>query len=73
MSDLLGWLKQFQDKIHGPISWKNNNLIVCTGCQEGLSLVVSTFLEPNDVILLQIPAYPGILSAVRITFQDCKK
>lgn len=65
-SDLRDWLRQFQDQAHGPISWKDYKVILCSGSQEALSLIVSTVLEPNDTIIMQTPSYPGTLSVVRL-------
>ncbi|KAK7604792.1 hypothetical protein V9T40_005978 [Parthenolecanium corni] len=64
-SDFVNWLKQFQDRFHGPLVWKAYDVIPSSGSQEAISLIVSTILESDDVVIIQTPTYPGVLSLLK--------
>jgi 2-aminoadipate transaminase len=39
------------------------NIVVTTGSQQGLSLLAQTFLDPGDVVFLEMPTYIGAIQA----------
>jgi 2-aminoadipate transaminase len=41
------------------------DLLVTTGSQQGLDLVTRVFVDPGDVILVELPTYVGAISAFR--------
>ena len=41
------------------------DLLVTTGSQQGLDLVTRVFIDPGDVILVELPTYVGAISAFR--------
>lgn len=41
------------------------NLLVSTGSQQGLDLVARVFLDPGDVVLVELPTYTGAITAFR--------
>lgn len=41
------------------------HLLVTTGSQQGLDLVARVFVDPGDVILVELPTYVGAISAFR--------
>jgi 2-aminoadipate transaminase len=42
-----------------------DRLIVTTGSQQGLDLVARVLLDPEDVVLVELPTYTGAISAFR--------
>ena len=40
-------------------------LLVTTGSQQGLDLVARVLLDPNDVVLVELPTYTGAITAFR--------
>jgi 2-aminoadipate transaminase len=42
-----------------------DHLLVTTGSQQGLDLVARVFVDPGDVILVELPTYVGAISAFR--------
>jgi 2-aminoadipate transaminase len=42
-----------------------DELIVTTGSQQGLDLVARVFLDPGDVVLVELPTYTGAITAFR--------
>ena len=40
-------------------------LVVTTGSQQGLDLIARVFLDPGDVVLLELPSYTGAITAFR--------
>ena len=42
-----------------------NRLLITTGSQQGLDLVARVLLDPNDVALVELPAYTGAITAFR--------
>ena len=42
-----------------------NRLLLTTGSQQGLDLVARVLLDPNDVALVELPAYTGAITAFR--------
>ena len=47
------------------ISTTVEQLLVTTGSQQGLDLVARVFIDPGDVILVELPTYVGAISAFR--------
>lgn len=43
----------------------HDELIVTTGSQQGLDLVARVFLDPGDVVLVELPSYTGAITAFR--------
>ena len=42
-----------------------NNIMVTSGCQQRLDLIVRTFVNPNDVILVEEPTFLELLNYFR--------
>ena len=42
------------------------NIMVTSGSQQGLDLLLRVMVEPGDVILVEEPAYPATLQAIRL-------
>jgi 2-aminoadipate transaminase len=42
-----------------------DQLLITTGSQQGLDLVARVFIDPGDVILVELPTYVGAISAFR--------
>jgi 2-aminoadipate transaminase len=42
-----------------------DQLIVTTGSQQGLDLIARVFLDPGDVVLVELPSYTGAITAFR--------
>ena len=40
-------------------------LLITTGSQQGLDLVARVLLDPGDVVLVELPTYPGAITAFR--------
>jgi 2-aminoadipate transaminase len=40
-------------------------IVVTTGSQQGLDLIARVFLDPGDVVLLELPSYTGAITAFR--------
>ena len=39
--------------------------MITTGSQQGLDLIASVFLDPGDVVLVELPSYTGAITAFR--------
>ena len=42
-----------------------DHILITTGSQQGLDLVARVLLDPDDVVLLELPSYTGAISAFR--------
>ena len=42
-----------------------DNLLITTGSQQGLDLVARVLLDPDDVVLVELPTYTGAITAFR--------
>jgi 2-aminoadipate transaminase len=42
-----------------------NRIVVTTGSQQGLDLISRIFVDPGDVVLVELPSYTGAISALR--------
>ncbi|MCW3982264.1 MAG: PLP-dependent aminotransferase family protein [Candidatus Bathyarchaeota archaeon] len=42
---------------------KPENILITSGSQQGLDIVSKVFLDPNDIVLLELPSYIGGLQA----------
>jgi 2-aminoadipate transaminase len=40
-------------------------IVVTTGSQQGLDLAARVFVDPGDVVLVELPTYPGAITAFR--------
>jgi 2-aminoadipate transaminase len=47
------------------ISAKMDELLVTTGSQQGLDLVGRAMIDPDDVVLVELPSYTGAIAAFR--------
>lgn len=47
------------------ITATTDQLIVTSGSQQGLDLVARVFLDPGDVVLVELPSYTGAITAFR--------
>lgn len=52
---LLAWLQQIG------IETTLDNILIASGSQQGLYLVIKTFVEPNDYVILESPTYLGAI------------
>lgn len=50
---------------HRGIATAMEDLLITTGSQQGLDLVARVFVDPGDVILVELPTYVGAISAFR--------
>jgi 2-aminoadipate transaminase len=48
------------------VACKMNELLVTSGSQQGLDLLLRIFVNPGDVVLTEQPAYPATLQALRL-------
>jgi len=51
--ELAKWLS------HEKTSIKLENILITTGSQQGLDIISKVFLDPNDIVLLELPTYIG--------------
>jgi len=49
------------------IGASTDNVLITTGSQQGLDLVGRVLLDPGDVVLVELPAYTGAISAFKNT------
>ncbi|KAJ3337805.1 hypothetical protein HDU93_000480 [Gonapodya sp. JEL0774] len=75
LPNLVTWLRDLQIILHKPpladIEW---DICVTTGSQDGLSKAFEMLLEPGDPVLMETPAYSGVLSILRpmgVQFVEC--
>jgi 2-aminoadipate transaminase len=47
------------------IAVRLDDLLVTTGSQQGLDLVARSMIDPDDVVLVELPAYTGAIAAFR--------
>jgi 2-aminoadipate transaminase len=47
------------------IAATGDELMVTTGSQQGLDLIARVFLDPGDVVLVELPSYTGAITAFR--------
>jgi 2-aminoadipate transaminase len=50
---------------HRGVSTTVDRLLVTTGSQQGLDLVARVLLDPDDVVLVELPTYTGAITAFR--------
>jgi 2-aminoadipate transaminase len=50
---------------HRGVSASVDRLLVTTGSQQGLDLVARVLLDPDDVVLVELPTYTGAITAFR--------
>ncbi|HKW88460.1 MAG TPA: PLP-dependent aminotransferase family protein [Candidatus Acidoferrales bacterium] len=50
---------------------KEHQLLVTDGCQQSLDLLAKAFLRPGDSVLVENPAYPGVLSILSASRVRC--
>lgn len=55
--EIAKWLRREDSAI------KANNILVTTGSQQGLDIISKVFLDPEDVIIVELPTYIGGLQA----------
>jgi len=55
--ELAKWLS------HEKASLKPENILITTGSQQGLDIVSKVFLDPKDIVVLELPTYIGALQA----------
>jgi 2-aminoadipate transaminase len=51
--ELAKWLS------HEKASIKAENILITTGSQQGLDIVSKVFLDPNDIVVMELPTYIG--------------
>ncbi len=44
-------------------SIRPDNILITAGSQQGLDIISKTFLDPNDIVILELPSYIGGLQA----------
>jgi len=52
------WMEQVKN-----IGMENQEVIITTGSQQALSLISKIFLDPNDVVLVEIPSFIGAIAS----------
>ncbi|XP_064636608.1 kynurenine/alpha-aminoadipate aminotransferase, mitochondrial-like isoform X2 [Lineus longissimus] len=68
---LLSWLRELQKKLHDPPLFNSENketktdLCMVSGSQDGLSKAFDMLVSRGDNVLVEIPCYPGTLTALR--------
>ena len=45
--------------------WREPDILVTSGAQQGLDLLFKTFVDPGDAVAVESPTYPGILPLLR--------
>uniref|UniRef100_A0A8C5MTT9 Kynurenine/alpha-aminoadipate aminotransferase, mitochondrial n=1 Tax=Leptobrachium leishanense TaxID=445787 RepID=A0A8C5MTT9_9ANUR len=71
IAELISWLKNLQKSLHNPptltYSPEKGQMDMCitTGSQEGLAKIFEMLVDPGDNVLLDTPAYSGILAALK--------
>jgi 2-aminoadipate transaminase len=63
LEDLLDEIAGLMQRRH--IEATRDQLMVTTGSQQGLDLVARVFLDPGDVVLVELPSYTGAITAFR--------
>lgn len=53
------------------ISAEEENIIITSGIQQGLSLIAHLFLDPGDTVVLERFTYPGALTVFRSLRAEC--
>ena len=53
------------------IAAKEHQLLITDGCQQSLDLLAKAFLRPGDAVLVENPAYPGVLSILSASRVRC--
>ncbi|HEV2299359.1 MAG TPA: PLP-dependent aminotransferase family protein [Candidatus Acidoferrales bacterium] len=53
------------------IAVKEHQLLITDGCQQSLDLLAKAFLRPGDAVLVENPAYPGVLSILSASRVRC--
>lgn len=66
---LINIWRELQNRWHSPPrdDW---DVIVTTGSQEAMSIVLELFIEAGDPVMMQVPAYTGTLAALRALAPD---
>jgi 2-aminoadipate transaminase len=55
--ELVKWLRRDHTVVEAA------NILVTSGSQQGLDIISKVFLDPNDVVLVELPSYIGALQA----------
>ncbi|KAK1222005.1 hypothetical protein PQX77_015184 [Marasmius sp. AFHP31] len=74
IAELLGWLGELQERMHGRKSsvegWR---ISVGTGSQDLISKAMSALVNPGDPVLVEHPTYPGVIPVLtNIGFEPCE-
>lgn len=62
---LLTQLKEMQLKLHSPPCWKDTEVLITNGSQDGLCKAFEMMMNFNDHVIVQEPVYAGTLAIVR--------
>lgn len=62
---LINQMKELQLKIHNPPNWKNTELIMTSGAQDGLCKSLEMILEQDSCIITEEFVYAGALSITK--------
>jgi len=64
LGELVGRLKDWQGAVHNPpqATWKNSDLIVTSGCQDGLCKAFEMLLDEGDSVIVEDYIYSGTLA-----------
>ena len=41
------------------------NILITNGSQQGISLIASTFIGPGDIVVMEVPTYPGAIDSFK--------
>lgn len=61
---LLKQLKDLTERLHGPPTWQDSDVVVTTGSQSGLLMAMEMMISPNDYVIIEEPCYTGAISIV---------
>jgi 2-aminoadipate transaminase len=56
---------ELREVVAARLGARADELVVCTGSQQGLDLVARTLVDPGDVVVIEAPSYLGTLQSIR--------
>ncbi|PGH10866.1 hypothetical protein AJ79_05226 [Helicocarpus griseus UAMH5409] len=64
-AELIKWFKGLQKRVHGILETNDWACCVGNGSQELIHRAFQVFTDPGDPVLLETPAYPGVVGFLR--------
>ncbi|KAJ5265093.1 hypothetical protein N7505_007886 [Penicillium chrysogenum] len=68
--ELIKWFEILQRRVHGVGDYSGWGCCIGNGSQELINRALQVFTDPGDPILIETPAYPGILGIARADEQE---